>query len=264
MDASLPSKYRPLIDGFRSDGLLNSRGLTFFRHLSCPREALATISGGDSLRVKQRSSKDSPAPGVRETQGMTLLSEEKTSFGELQGGLYSASQAAQGIEFSKWMAIFGDATNTYIVTAAFPKVHAGELSEKLKAAVHSAKVSGAAVDPLEAVPFRVKPAGSMKLAKVIGNMLLFTNNGVFPARGVENPLFVAAASLTQSIAISHHKQFAEARLLQVQALKEITPKETNPFEVAGLKGFESTADALDAGTGEKAVLYQAILAHGLI
>ena len=193
------------------------------------------------------------------TQGMTLLSEEKSSFGELQGALYSASQAAQGIEFLKWLAIFGDAANTYIVTAAFPKVHAEELSEKLKAAVRSAKVSGAAVDPMDAVTFRVTPAGSMKLAKVVGNMLLFTENGIFPARGIETPLFIAGASITQSMSVPDQRLFAETRLRQVKALKEITPKETNPFEVAGLKGFESKADALDAGTSAKAVLYQVIV-----
>lgn len=196
------------------------------------------------------------------TKGMTLLTEEKLKFGELQGGLYSASQAAQGVEFLKWMAIFGDASTTYIVTAAFPKAHAEELSEKLKAAVRSAKAGGAAADPMDAVTFRVKPAGTMKLAKVIANMLLFTDNGIFPARGVENPLFVAAASITQAMPIPDQRLFAEARLRQVQALKEIKPKETIPFEASGLKGFESTADALDAGTGEKAVLYQAILYDG--
>ncbi len=193
------------------------------------------------------------------TQGMTLLSEEPATFGELKGTLYSASQSANGIEFLKWLALFGDESSTFIVTGAFPKIHEDAVSASIKKAVLGARASGAPVDPMAAVTFRITPSGDIKLAKVISNMLLMSKDGVFPARGIDTPLYIAGASITKDFNVPDKKAFAEQRILKTNSLKNVVVKGTTPIEVDGLAGFETVADAADAESGVKASIYQAIL-----
>lgn len=202
--------------------------------------------------------KDFSAPGFKK-QGMTLLSQVKMSYGAHDGLLISASQAARGIDWLKWMGVFGDSKVTYIVTATFPKEAEAELSDLLKKSVMGARVSSINVDPLDALTFRVSPTNDMKMAKVIGNGVLFSKGGIFPAKSIETPIFVVGASASKGLAISDKKVFAEARLLKIATIKDVRVKGTAPITVGGLDGFESTADAVDADGGAKMLIYQVVL-----
>lgn len=202
--------------------------------------------------------KDFSAQGFKK-QGMTLLSQDKASYGTHSGLLLSVSQAARGIEWRKWMAVFGDDKMTYMVTASFPKETEAALSDVLKKAVMSARASNANVDPLDALTFRVSPTNDMKIAKVIGNGILFSKGGLFPARSIETPIFVVGASASKGMEIPDRKLFAEARLQRIATIKDVSVKGTEPIAVDGLNGFESTADAVDATGGAKMLVYQVVL-----
>ena len=192
-------------------------------------------------------------------QGMTQLSQEKTHFGAHPGLLWSAAQMADGVDYLKWLAVFGDDKTTYLVVATFPKEAHAELSEVLKKVVMDARVSTEKVDPIDGLNFRVSEVEDMKIAKVIGNSILLSKGGVFPAKSTEIPIFVAAPSTSVGLRIPDKKVFAEARLQQIATLKEVHVKTTEPIKVAGLDGFESTAEALHEATATKMLVYQAVL-----
>lgn len=192
-------------------------------------------------------------------QGMTLLTKADESFGAHKGFLVSVSQSAGGIDFLKWMAVFGDEKTTYIVTSSFPKVTEAELSDVLKKAVLGARVSTEVIDPLKAVTFRVSPANDMKIAKVFGNNIVLSKNGIFPTKGIETPIMVAGASASKGLEIPDRKAFSERRLKKIDTLKDIRSKSTEPIMIDGLDGFESLADATDTDTGVAATVYQVIL-----
>ena len=202
--------------------------------------------------------KDFSAPDFKK-QGMTLLSQVKASYGMHNGLLISASQAARGVDWLKWMAVFGDSKMTYIVTASFPKEAEAELSDVLKKAVATACISAIDVDPLEALTFRVSPTNDMKIAKVIGNGVLLSKGGIFPAKSIETPIFVVGASASKGLAISDKQVFSEARLQKIATIKDVRLKGTEPITVGGLDGFESTADAVAAAGGAKMLVYQVVL-----
>jgi hypothetical protein len=192
-------------------------------------------------------------------QGMILLSEEKASFGSYNGVLISAAQSARGLDFQKWMAVFGDDKITYLVTASFPKVVAEDLSDILKKTVADARVSPADTDPFDALTFRITPANDMKIAKVIGNGILLSKGGVFPAKSIETPVFVIGASASKELAVPNKKAFAEARLQKMPKLKDIRVKSNEPIKVGDLDGFESTAEALDVESNSRMTIYQVVL-----
>jgi hypothetical protein len=192
-------------------------------------------------------------------QGMTHLGQEKASFGNYTGLLLSAAQSAGDVDFLKWLAVFGDDKTTYLVTATFPKEARADLSEVMKKAVLDARVSIAAVDPFDALSFRVSPVDDMKIAKVMGKSILLSKGGVFPAKNTEIPIFVVAPSTSTGLAIADKKAFAEARLQQVATLKEVRVKTTEPITVAGFNGFESTAAAFHTASGVKMLVYQTVL-----
>ena len=202
--------------------------------------------------------KDFNASGFKK-QGMTLLTQEKASYGTYNGELISAAQSARGVDFLKWMAVFWDDKTTYLVTASFPKEAKADLSDVLKKTVMGARVCTTDVDPFDALTFRVSPTNDMKIAKVIGNGILLSKGGVFPAKSIETPIFVVGASASKGLAIPDKKVFAEARLQKIATLKDVRVKTTDPITIGGLDGFESTADALDADSAAKMLVYQVVL-----
>jgi hypothetical protein len=77
------------------EGLLNKDlegASVVVAHLPGP---FAEISGGMTAEALQ-------------TQGMTLLSKEKTKVGEKPAVLLHATQSVEGIEAGKWLLVFGD------------------------------------------------------------------------------------------------------------------------------------------------------------
>ncbi len=191
--------------------------------------------------------------------GMTLLTKADASYGADKGVLISVSQTGRGVVFLKWMAAFGDEKTTYMVTATFPKDAEAELSDVLKKTVMDARLSTAPADPFEALTFRVSPVNDMKIAKVIGNSILLSKGGLFPAKGIVTPILVVGASASKGLTVPDKKAFAEARLQKTATLKDIRTKTTEAVTVDGLDGFESIAEAVDADTGAKAILYQVVL-----
>jgi hypothetical protein len=198
------------------------------------------------------------ASGLRK-QGMTLLSQDAAQYGTYLGVLISAAQSAHGVDYLKWMAAFGDDKTTYLVTATFPKKAEANLSDVLKKTVMGVRVGVTDVDPFDALTFRISPTNEMKLAKVMANSILLSKGGVFPAKRVEIPIFIVGASASKGLTIPDKSAFAEARLKRVALLKEVRLTATEPVTIGGLDGVESIADALDADSAAKMLLYQVVL-----
>jgi hypothetical protein len=202
--------------------------------------------------------KDFNAEGFKR-KGLAFISQDKVTFGGQQGVLILSGQTARGVEFLKWMGIFGDDKGTCLVTASFPKSAEASLLTPLKTAVLGAQASGAPVDPLAGLTFRISPTNDLQLAKVIGNNMLFSKGGVFPVKSQDIPIFIAAASASQGLNIPDKRLFAEARLQKVAKLTNVRVKSTEPISADGLDGFESTADATETTSNANMFVYQVIL-----
>jgi hypothetical protein len=194
------------------------------------------------------------------TRGMNLLEKEDVKIGELPAVLVHFEQSALGINFEKWSVIFGNEAKTTIVTAAFPKSKADELSPLLKATVLGVVPDrAAAASPTSTVPFTITPAGNLQLSK--GQMTrawMYSVDGAFPVKSPASPLFLAAESFGKA-SLSNRKLAAEDRLRKLANVKNPVIRSTEAVKIDGLEGFESTADAEDEKSATPIVVYQVML-----
>jgi hypothetical protein len=193
------------------------------------------------------------------TRGMTLKSKKDVKIDGNKGILLSLIQTAYDIEFAKWIVVFGDDKETKIVTATFPNSRSAKLSAQLKSAVLTAKNDPTPPPALGSnVGFTIAASDKVKLTSGIGKMLLYTKDGVIPAKSPADPLFIVAPSFSQ-ISIADKQQFATRRLYQTAHTKITAVTTTTPISIDGLDGYEIVADAQDASSGTPLAMYQVML-----
>jgi len=192
-------------------------------------------------------------------RGMTLVSKANVEIDGNAGVLLGVTQTAYGTEFAKWILAFGNEKETKIVTATFPKAHQDKLSAQLKSVVLSARLDVAAPPtPGADVGFTIAASDKLKLTRGIGKMLVYTKDGVIPTKSPEDPLFIAAPSLSK-VPILDKRRFSVQRLFQTAHTKIRSVTSTNAVTIDGLDGYELVADAEDTDSGTPLVVYQVTL-----
>ena len=190
---------------------------------------------------------------------MTLVSKKEIEIDGISGVLFGVTQNAYGTEFAKWIVIFGDRKETKMVTATFPKAHADKLSAQLKSVVLSARLDiSEPPTPGADVGFTIAASDKLKLTRGLGKSICYTKDGVIPLKSPEDPLFIAAPSLS-NVPIQNKRQFSVQRLFQTAHTKISSVTATNAITIDGLDGYELVADAEDADSGTPLVVYQVIL-----
>lgn len=198
------------------------------------------------------------------SRGMQLVSREARTHDGLPAVLLRATQTAQGTRFDKWLLAFGDAEQTFLVTATWPEDEA--LSAPLQACVLSARrdappamadtVTQAAAD----LPFSVTPGGGLALAASLGKSQVFTRDGA-PASSASDPLFVVSPSLGPA-SIGDRNGFARQRIQQIEQVRSVTITAQAPLRIDDLDGIEIVGRGTDAKTGAPLTVYQAVLFDG--
>lgn len=192
-------------------------------------------------------------------QGWSLLSKQDLKIDGLPGVLVHFEMPARGDVFLKWVVAFGDERKTTMVTANFPKAHAGALSASLKSAVLSTRLHrGDPVEPGTDVPFTLAGSKKLKLTPALSRSLAYTKDGVIPAKSPKDPLFIAAPSIGEFF-FGDKLQYAERRLRETAHTKGLVVKSTDAITIAGLDGYESLAEAVHAKSGTPLIVYQVML-----
>lgn len=195
-------------------------------------------------------------------QGVTLVSSEDVTVAGLDGLLLSASQAVNGIDYRKWLGIFGTDSETVMVVATYPEAVATELGEPLKQSVLSAKWDlEAEVDVFNGLTFRIKEPETLRIAKRISNMLLLTEDGQTGTVAPGNPLLIVASAVND-IEIADIETFSKNRLLQTAEVNAIADLAGQDVTAGGLPAYELTASAKDETSGFPLVIYQLVVPNG--
>jgi hypothetical protein len=193
------------------------------------------------------------------SRGMTLLSSAKRQVDGRPALLLSVTQAANGIEFMKWMLVTGDAKRTVMVVATFPKQAEAELSEQMRAAVLSTHSTVAApTDAFEGLAFRVTPSATLKIAGRMNNMLMLTESGTMGPHGPDAAVFFVGTSVS-TVSIADLKAFAATRAQQTTQLKGIRISRQAETTIGASPAHEIVADGTDAATGRSVTLYQIVV-----
>lgn len=194
-------------------------------------------------------------------QGMNLIEKQTVSIASGNALLIHASQTAHETDFLKWLLIFGDNSETVLITATFPSQHSAALSEQLKAALLSAKQQkGDENDFYEGLTFKVEEFGDLKIANKMGNNIFLTRNGVFPQENPADPLVVVGASFTESWSVPGDKtSFAKNRLMQIKTIPSPKTTSEKQAKIDGLETYIIEAEGKDIDTGQDMYILQGIL-----
>jgi hypothetical protein len=191
-------------------------------------------------------------------KGMVLLKQEQVTVDRKDAILLEVQQSAYGIDFNKWILLLGNQSESVLVTATFPQELPSEYSESLKNSLLTVQwnqtQTAVATDGLE---FTLEETGDLKLAQRLGNSLIYTKNGVFPAKSINDPLFVVAPSVAPQY--QELEDFARQRLLKTDNLTEIEIETGNKIVINNLDGYEIIAIGKDIKSKNPVAIYQVIL-----
>ena len=197
-----------------------------------------------------------------QSRGMRLLQKEDLTVDGWAGMLLRIEQDAHGITFAKWLLVFGDETQTVMITATYPKELEQELGTMLHDAVVSAKFDADRhVDPFADLPFSIGAAQNLQFAKRMGNMLMCTSDGVMPIQTPQDPLFVVGYAVSD-INVADQMKFAEERLVHTALISDAQTLKNEPITIDGLSGSEIEATARHSESGTPVLVYQVILFDG--
>lgn len=195
------------------------------------------------------------------TKGVTVKSREDVTVDGRKGILIHGAQSAEGAEFRKWIAVFGDGDGTVIVMGTFLAAAKEELSTKLRTSVLSARWrTDLEANPFEGLDFRVKPPAALRLANRMGQMLSYTRDGEAVKPDPREPLFIVGPSLGGG-KIADLGAFAKERVRKTATCTDIEIATGRAVEIGGLAGYEIVADAKHDKTRVGLVVYQVVLAR---
>jgi len=192
-------------------------------------------------------------------RNMTILDKQEVKLDGQNGLLFKVAQKAYETDFLKWLLVLGDEKETAMITATFPKQYEGELSEKMKASVLTATWDRKKdVSQTEGLNFTIQEKGELKQAKRVSNLLMFTKNGIFPSKDINDPLFIIGQSISKT-AIPDNEKYAKTRILQISEITDIEIEQSNKIAIDNLNGYEILAKGKDAKSGQPMVVYQVML-----
>ena len=194
-------------------------------------------------------------------KAMRLKTKDTIRVGGNQGLLLGVWQRAAGIDFNKWIVVFGDAEQTTLITATYPEVYADDLTEPLRNVVLSARSDTTAKPAPEArAGFAITPIEPFKAADTVTgpSVLSYTLGGKAQMTRPGEPVFIAAASLG-SAPVGGHKQATIKRLFQTALISEVLVEETTAVRIDGLEGYAVRAAATHTPTSTPITLYHVML-----
>jgi hypothetical protein len=198
-------------------------------------------------------------PSALSKRGMVLIEKQQVKVSGHAGILAQVMQNISGTEYLKWLLVLGDEKESVLITAAFPKGLERQLSEKMKVSVLTAKWDKEKnIAPTEGLNFSIAEIGELRIAKRMANMLLYSKNGVFPSKDIDDPFLVVGQSLA-TVDIGDPEEFAKRRVLKTAEVTDVEIESSNRVTIGTLDGYEIVAIAKDKESGGPMAIYQVML-----
>jgi hypothetical protein len=194
------------------------------------------------------------------TKGMTLISASDPVIAGKPARLLHVRQQSPAGEVLKWILVAGDPKTTFMIVGTFTGGGPPGIGESIRLSLLTTSWGGAAAapSPFEGLPFRMTPTATLKLARRVSNMLMFTESGTPGTPGATEALYIAGHSIGQGH-IGDLRAFSETRARQTTAARGVTNFSGRTLLLEGLDAYELEADASDARSGRAMRLYQVII-----
>lgn len=192
------------------------------------------------------------------SQGVESAAIEKLTLNGLPALFVSGKQSAYGLEFAKFILVFGTEKETIMINGASPG-DSDSISNQVKEAMLSVYYeAGKKTDPFEAVDYSIDvSATKLKFGKSVANSLVYSVDGKVPTQSNDKTSLITSKSHSE-IARTATKDFSINRLKQLPIeIEEI--KSVNEISIDGISGYEIYATGRNKSTREFENIYQVIL-----
>jgi hypothetical protein len=195
-------------------------------------------------------------------RGMKVLARTTDPEGAASKGLFlHLAQSQAGIEFRKWMFVFGGGGTTVTVVATYRAEDQDSLKKPLRAAVLSARYDDStAADPEAALPFVMGPSRRFTYRHVFGSSLAMAQRDfIREPLAPGEPVFVVAPGLSGGVAPEARRSLFDRRLSQTKGVRDLAAGKLEAVEIGGLRGLECVATGTRVNGGAQAVVHQVML-----
>jgi hypothetical protein len=186
---------------------------------------------------KQRFDADALARG-----GVTLRRSDSIEVDGHEGLLLHATQTAAGVEFRKWLVVFGDDTESILLAATTPldqeARHQGVLVETLRGAQWRR-----AADAAKRLPFRIGEVPPLEVVSSASNAVVLADPHFHPPDTVPGHVTVGISAAT--VQIGSLAGFARHRLVETTSIKEVEITSETEAELDGMPAHRIEATAVD-------------------
>lgn len=176
-----------------------------------------------------------------EKRGMILDSKDEIVIDGRNAFLYTLKQDSYGIEFKKYLLVFGDTYHTVLLTGTFPKS-----SEKADSIIKVSLLTveynkDIIIDPLASCGFSINIENwGYKFAFVASGTFAYTLDGELPTKSEGKEVFMVGNSIS-NVAVGNKKEYSLKRFKMLPYASRWIIKSINEVSIDTLPGYEIVA-----------------------
>ncbi|MEJ2664987.1 MAG: hypothetical protein P8107_13265, partial [Spirochaetia bacterium] len=192
--------------------------------------------------------------------GINVKSQDELLINDHRGRLFYGEQTAKGAVYYKYLMIFGDGDNTFVLAGTFPKEYEDKFGEAIKTSLLSTVYEpDRETDPRKTVNFEIDESKTkLKFAGTFLKSLMYTVDGKIPTKAKDKTMFFTAQVANQE-GVQDKKLFSMELVKQAATVKNVEIKSVKPVTIDGISGYEIIADAKDAVNLAPVLLYHVSL-----
>ncbi len=174
--------------------------------------------------------------------GVTLRRSDPIRVDGHEGLLLHATQTAAGLEFRKWLVVFGDDTDSILLAATTPLDQEARHQDALVETLRGAKWHKTA-ERVSELPFRIGEVPPFEIVSSASNAVVLADPS-FEAPGVV-PSLVTVGVSQATVQIGSLAGFARHRLTETPSIKEAEITSETDVELDGMPARRIEATAVD-------------------
>jgi hypothetical protein len=195
-----------------------------------------------------------------ETKDLTFIMKKDLVINGCRGRLYIGKQQKQGIMHHKYILVFGDKHNSFILYALFAQDPDNDYRDTVKASLLSVVYEPEReIDSRSTTGFEIDAQSfGFRSAGVDSGLSFYTADGLIPTEA-ENKTTLISGRFSNTEGMQDKRLFAGELITQTESVNDVRVEVINDISLDDLSGCEVMARAKDETTEEPVFVYQLVL-----
>ena len=190
-------------------------------------------------------------------QGVSLERREPMQFSFGKGFLLTGRQVSDKVRYRKWLLVASASDLTALITVQVPEHDAVYSDHVVRAALATLSVRSSVpeAEELNLLPFSVGDFAGFHIADVVrGRALVLVDTSGSASKGASDVKSLTARMIIAAVPggpadPDERANFAKLSFSEIGGIRDVTVTVSEPLRIGGQSGYQTMADAKDAGTG---------------